>query len=112
MPIGPTQYLAVLEILAKNGNISTPFAINLRQHEATNISKRGETYNYRFSSRETLLMQPCPNLNELPSIIGKYLKIWSVDIVAKHNNYKASHNSIIKALYRALIDYSVTSISN
>ncbi|EXS29269.1 hypothetical protein J690_1315 [Acinetobacter sp. 742879] len=35
MPVCRIQYLAELEILAKNGNISTPFATNLRQHETT-----------------------------------------------------------------------------
>nr|WP_151765634.1 hypothetical protein [Acinetobacter soli] len=44
------------------------------------------------------LLQTCPDLSELESGQGKAVLLWSVDTVAKYNECKARHRSLVKAL--------------
>ncbi|MCL6243917.1 hypothetical protein M5F04_04925 [Acinetobacter sp. ANC 7200] len=44
------------------------------------------------------LLEPCAELQQLESGQGKALMLWSVDTVAKYNDCKARHGSIVKAI--------------
>ncbi|MCL6232856.1 hypothetical protein M5E99_12880 [Acinetobacter sp. ANC 5581] len=44
------------------------------------------------------LLEPCADLQQLKSGQGKVLMLWSVDTVAKYNDCKARHGSIVKAI--------------
>lgn len=44
------------------------------------------------------LLEPCPNLQILNTGLGKEVLLWSVDTIAKYNDCKARHLSLIKAL--------------
>lgn len=44
------------------------------------------------------LLEPCPDLQQLEDGMGRTLLLWSVDTIAKYNDCKARHLSLINAL--------------
>ncbi len=44
------------------------------------------------------LLEPCTDLQKLESGQGKVALVWVIDVVAKYNDCKARHGSIVKAL--------------
>ncbi len=44
------------------------------------------------------LLEPCPDLQKQESGQGKDALVWSIDVVAKYNDCKARHATIVKTI--------------
>ena len=44
------------------------------------------------------LLESCPDLQKLEDGTGRTLLLWSVDTVAKYNECKSKHGTVVKAL--------------